>query len=215
MQGFFLGLTNGVTCLAFCAPVLAPFLLREGGGVRQNLGALLLFLLGRLGGYMAFALLAWATGSLLLTTASAASAHLQSLLIGAAYVGLAALLLLSALRRREPAACPIQSAQATLSRWPRLDARLLPVGMGLLAGLRLCPPLLLAFTEAARSGALGDSLLLFAAFFVGASIYILPLALLGALKRVPDLRIVGQFAAVIVALYYFASGLLLLGGGVR
>ena len=37
MQGFLLGLANGTTCLAFCAPALIPFLMHEGQTVRQNL----------------------------------------------------------------------------------------------------------------------------------------------------------------------------------
>ena len=52
MQGFFLGLANGTSCLALCAPVLIPFLLSEGNNVGQNLVTLLKFLGGRLGGYL-------------------------------------------------------------------------------------------------------------------------------------------------------------------
>lgn len=47
MQGLLLGLANGTTCLAFCAPVLVPFLLERGETVRQNLLTLLKFLGGR------------------------------------------------------------------------------------------------------------------------------------------------------------------------
>jgi len=207
MQGFLLGLANGTTCLAFCAPVLVPFLLEEGKNVRQNLATLFKFLGGRLGGYTLFGLLAWATGSLLLR-----AANYQSLVIGAAYVGLAALLLVAVLRKKAPAgACAFEGAQAKLSRWPAL----LPVGMGFLAGLKVCPPLLLAFTEAASTGTLTGSLVLFLTFFLGTSIYFIPLSFLGAFARVTALRIVGQFAAVIVALYYLYSGILLLAGGIQ
>ncbi len=208
MNGFLLGLANGTTCLVFCAPVLVPFLMHEGTSIRQNLVALLKFLGGRLGGYLLFGLLAWATGSLLLRTT-----RYEGLVIGAAYVGLSGLLLMAVLRGKTQAAgaCALEGARARLNRWPAL----LPVGMGLLAGLKLCPPVLLAFTDAASSGTLGGSLLLFLTFFLGTSLYFLPLSLLGALTRVPDLRIVGRFAAVIVALYYLYSGILLFAGGVH
>jgi sulfite exporter TauE/SafE len=207
MQGFLLGLANGTTCLVFCAPVLVPFLMHEGTSVRQSLVALLKFLSGRLGGYLLFGLLAWATGSLLVRTA-----RYEGVVIGAAYVGLSALLLIAVLRKRAPAGdCAFEGARARLSRWPAL----LPVGMGLLAGLKLCPPVLLAFTDAASSGTLGGSLLLFLTFFLGTSLYFLPISLLGAFSRVSDLRMVGRFAAVIVALYYLYSGILLVAGGVH
>ena len=46
------------------------------------------------------------------------------------------------------------------------------------------------------------------------ALYFLPFPLLGSLSRVPDVRIVGKFAAAIVSLYYFIAGILLLAGGV-
>lgn len=212
MQGFLLGLASGTTCLAFCAPVLVPFLLKEGKDVRQNLVTLLKFLGGRMGGYTLFGLLAWVTGSLLLQVT-----RYQSLVIGAAYVGLAALLLVAVLRKKAPSGtCALGEAQAKLSRWPALlPAGWLPAAMGLLAGLKICPPLLLAFTNAASTGTLAGSLVFFLAFFLGTSIYFIPLSFLGAFRQVSALRIVGQFAAAIVALYYLYAGvLLLIGGGV-
>jgi len=208
MQGFFLGLANGTSCLALCAPVLIPFLLSEGKDVRHNLATMGKFLGGRLLGYLLFGLLAWAVGGLLLEAGGA-----QALLIGGTYIGLSVLLLVAVFRKRKaaPGACAAAEAQARFRRWPAL----IPVGMGLMAGLKVCPPLLLAFTDAASSGTLGGSLLLFATFFLGTSLYFLPLPLLGAFTRMPDLRIVGRFAAVIVALYYLVSGVLLFAGGVQ
>lgn len=208
MQGFLLGLANGTTCLAYCIPVLVPFLLQEGRNVRQNLGTMGKFLGGRLGGYVVFGLLAWATGNMLV----AAAKH-QGLVIGTAYVGLSVLLLVAVLRKPVPApgACAFKGAQVTFSRWPAL----LPVGMGFLAGLRICPPLLLAFADAANTGTLAGSLMLFLAFFLGSSIYFIPLSFLGAVARIADLRIVGRFAAVIVAVYYLFSGILLFAGGIQ
>ncbi len=207
MQGFLLGLANGTTCLAYCIPVLVPFLLQEGRNVRQNLVTMSKFLGGRLGGYVIFGLVTWATGNMLVAVAN----H-QGLVIGTAYVGLSVLLLVAVLRKPipTPGACAFKGAQTRFSRWPAL----LPVGMGFLAGLRICPPLLLAFADAANTGTLAGSLILFFAFFLGSSIYFIPLSFLGAVARIADLRIVGKFAAVIVAVYYMFSGILLFAGGV-
>jgi hypothetical protein len=190
MQGFLLGLASGTTCLAFCAPALIPFIMHEGQTVRQNLVTLLKFLGGRMGGYLIFGLLAWATGSLFLEAVG-----YQALIIGIAYVGLAAVLLVAVLRRKAPSgACAFEGARAALNRWPAF----LPIGMGFLAGLKICPPLLLAFTNAASTGTL-----------VGSRVFFL-----GVFRRVSALQIVGKFAAVIVALYYLGAGILLLAGGV-
>ena len=206
MQGFLLGLASGTTCLAFCAPALIPFLMHEGQTVRQNLVTLLKFLGGRMGGYLIVGLLAWATGSLLLEAVG-----YQALMVGVAYVGLAAVLLVAVLRKKAPAgSCAFEGAQATLNRWPAF----LPFGMGFLAGLKICPPLLLAFADAASTGSLVGSLFFFLAFFLGTSVYFIPIPFLGVFRRVSDLQIVGKFAAVIVSLYYLYVGILLLAGGV-
>jgi hypothetical protein len=86
--------------------------------------------------------------------------------------------------------------------------------MGFLAGLKICPPLLLAFANAATTGTLVDSLIFFLMLFLGTSIYFIPLSSLGVLPRIPELRTVGRFAAVIVALYYLYAGIPLFAGGV-
>lgn len=208
MHGFLLGLANGTSCLALCAPVLVPFLLNESGDISKNMVTLLKFLGGRLMGYLIFGLLAWAAGGLLLASGGA-----EGLLVGGTYVGLSIILLLAVFGKRAPkhGACSLVEAKARFRRWPAP----IPVGMGLLAGLRVCPPLLLAFTDAAATGTLAGSLLLSVFFFLGTSLYFLPLPLLGTLSGLPDARIVGRFSSVIVALYYLFSGSLLIAGGVH
>jgi sulfite exporter TauE/SafE len=206
MRGFLLGLANGTACLAFCAPILVPLFLHEGRSVRQNLFTLLQFLGGRLGGYTLLGLLAWATGGLLVQVTG-----YQSLMIATAYVLLAGLLLVAVLRKTSARACSLQGMRARLARWPAL----LPAGMGFGAGLKICPPLLLAFANAADAGTLAGSLLFFATFFLGTLIYFVPVIFVGAFRHMPALRMVGKFAAVIVALFYLYLGLLFFIGGVR
>jgi hypothetical protein len=207
MQGFFLGLANGTSCLALCAPVLVPLLLSEGHSVGKNLRTLAKFLGGRLGGYLLFALLAWTLGGVL-----KGLGKYEALVVGGTYVGLSLLLLTGVFRKTGPRShsCAVTEVHARLRRWPSL----VPVGMGLLAGLKVCPPVLLALTGAASRGTLAGSLLFFVTFFMGTSLYFLPISLLGAFAHAPDVRLVGKFAAVIVALYYLFSGALLFAGGV-
>jgi hypothetical protein len=206
MQGFLLGLATGATCLAYCAPVLVPFLLGEGRGVRQNWAVLAQFLGGRLGGYLLFALLAWLVGQLL-----GGLERYRSLLFGGAYILLAAVLVYYGLRQApELCAGAARGARASLQRWPAV----LPLGLGFLTGLNLCPPFLLAFTGAANARSLLGSLLFFATFFVGTAVYLLPFPLLGALRGYAALRTIGRLAAALVALYYLAQGAILFAGGI-
>jgi sulfite exporter TauE/SafE len=66
MEGFLLGLASGITCLAYCASVLTPFMLGEGNKIRRNGFVLAQFLLGRLLGYLLFGAAAWLAGQLLI-----------------------------------------------------------------------------------------------------------------------------------------------------
>ena len=55
VKGFLLGIASGGACLAYCAPVLVPYLLGEGKTLRGNAVLVGGFLGGRLIGYLAFA----------------------------------------------------------------------------------------------------------------------------------------------------------------
>jgi sulfite exporter TauE/SafE len=206
MEGFLLGLASGGTCLAYCAPVLVPLLLGAGRDSRANAVILAKFLAGRLGGYLLFGLLAWGVGeNIVIRTES------RSVLFGIAYVLLAALLFWFGLGGM-PSSCALGAAglRGRLARWPAL----LPVGMGFFTGLNLCPPFLLAFAGAAYAGSLAASLLFFASFFAGTTLYLIPLPFLGALRRHTALAAIGRMAAVLMAAYYLYSGILAFMGGI-
>ncbi len=207
MQGFLLGLAVAPTCLAYCAPVLVPYLLGEGRDVRQNYAVLGQFLGGRLGGYLLFGLLAWAANQLLFQ-----DTRYQGFTFGLIYVALAGFLALYGLSR-PPTACAGRSLRGLLSmlraRWPVL----LPLTLGFFTGLNLCPPFLLAVTEAAHAGSAWESVLFFLAFFLGTAVYFIPLPFLGALRRFPALQTVGKLAAVVMAAYYGYVGIIMVIGG--
>jgi sulfite exporter TauE/SafE len=205
VEGLLLGLASGGTCLAFCAPVLLPLMLGAGQPVRANGFLLAEFLLGRLGGYLLFGMLAWWTGQRILD-----APDLRAALFGSAYVVLAALLLAFGLAK-PPAAC--LWGPAAVRKWRARCPSLLPLGLGFFTGLNLCPPFLLALAGAAYAGGLGASLLFFGAFFLGTSVYLIPLPFLGIFHRHAAVAWIGKTAAVLMAVYYLFSGILALIGG--
>jgi hypothetical protein len=206
-EGFAVGLVGGTACLATCVPVLLPYLLAEGERPRWDGAALGSFLLGRLAGYLSFALLAWLLGVTLLEGWAS-----RALLVGAAYLALGGLLIVYGFRR-PPTACAAAPAAGLLarvrSRWPTA----LPAVLGLLTGLSLCPPFLLAVTRAADSGGLAGSLAFFAAFYCATSLYLIPLPFAGLLRRRVVVRTVGRLAAGVVGAYFAYLGLIALLGG--
>jgi hypothetical protein len=113
-----------------------------------------------------------------------------------------------------PAMCPASRQGRRLAsvaaRWPAV----LPVALGLLTGLSWCPPFLLAVAGAAESGGVPGSLAFFAAFFVGTSLYFLPLSGLGVLRRSRALGQVARLAAGVIGTVYLYRGLAFFYGGI-
>jgi len=208
MHGLLLGLSNGTVCLAYCAPVLVPFLLGEGRNTRRNFFVVTEFLLGRLAGYLLFAILAWITSRLLLEKISR-----RGLVLGLVYLVLSGFLFVYGLSKTA-APCAARPLKSFLSRESIRDSGVLPPLLGFVTGLNLCPPFLLAFTGATETGSLAGSVLFFLFFFVGTSVYFLPAPFLGSLNRFKLLRTVGKLSALVIAVYYFYVGTLMFGGGI-
>jgi sulfite exporter TauE/SafE len=228
MDGFLLGLANGITCVASCAPVMIPLFLGEGRRVKQNGWLLTQFLLGRLAGYLLFGALAWITGRLIFQAGGP-----SGVVFGGIYLLMGSLLLIYGLGEfvhlpqplkfamaggpslsgsgHSPLACPVPPRQ--VRQWLRFAPALFPLALGFLTGLNLCLPFIIAFTGAAGQASLLGSVLFFAAFFAGTAVFFLPLPFVGAFQRAQGLRTIGKFAAVIVALYYLYTGLITLMGG--
>jgi len=207
MQGLFLGLSNGVTCVAYCTPVLIPYMLGEGKSVAQNFLALSQFLLGRLAGYLAFAFVAWLINLSVLERLGS-----KGLLIGALYIIFSCFLMVYAFFKTD-APCAARSIGYIAGKIK--VPFLIPILAGLLSGLAFCPPFLLAMTDAASEGSLSYSLFFFFMFFIGTSIFFIPIPFVGMLRCLTALRIIGKMAAGIVGLYYLYAGIITVIAGVK
>lgn len=202
-SGFLLGLANGGACLATCAAVLVPLFLGEGRKPSENGGLLARFLAGRLAGYLLFGLLAWLAGGLILIDPA-----VRSRLFALATFVLAGLMLAYGLGKLKIAPCAVTPRQvrSRLGGLPALRPWI-PVAFGLLTGVNLCPPFLMAFTNAALNGTLEGSLGFFAAFFVGTSLYLLPVPFVGLFRgHGAALQMVGRYSAALMSVYYIVSG---------
>lgn len=205
LAGFLLGISSGTVCLAYCAPVLLPYFMGEAKNIRGNSIDLLLFLGGRLAGYLLFAILAWKINQLVFLRNSAN----HNLLLGLIYFIIAGLLIVFAFQKKKTT-CMAEPLRKHLSK---LSLPTLPAVLGFLTGVNLCPPFLMAFTNATQSKELLQSLLFFGAFFGGTIIYFIPFPFIGMLNRYPGVQIVGKFASAIIGSYYLYLGLILVLGG--
>lgn len=144
MQGFILGLSSGTACIAYCAPVLIPYLLGERKSALQNVFVISQFLGGRLLGYLTFGVIAWGINRSILQ-----AVDYREFLIGIAYVVLSGFLIFYSFSK-VGSSCAGEQMRGLLNRvkvgWPVL----LPAVMGVVTGLSFCPPFLLALANAAR-----------------------------------------------------------------
>jgi sulfite exporter TauE/SafE len=209
MQGFLLGLSNGLVCVAYCAPVFVPYMLGESSGVFQNISLTIQFLAGRLLGYLVFGVIAWGINKTILEALG-----YRELIIGGAYIVLSVSLIIYSLFNIKTS-CAVEHINGYFYKIKVLWPSLLPVVMGFATGLNFCPPFLIAVTNAAALESLLQSLLFFFMFFLGTSLFFIPMPLIGMLRSFSVLGIIGKMAAGLIGLYYFYAGIFLIIGGIK
>jgi sulfite exporter TauE/SafE len=184
-SGFLLGLGTGVVCLAYCGPVLIPFMMGEGKTIAGNIGSVSLFLFGRLLAYLLIGLLAGLLGSTLLQPFPG-----KTVFMGIVYISLASMLVAYGFFRFRELCLgrsDLKFKKKYGIRWPFM----VPVIGGFATGL-------------------SSSLLFFLMFFLGTTVYFVPLPFIGFFRRQQVLRIIGKFAAILAGLLYLYKGVLMI-----
>ncbi|MFP4365338.1 MAG: sulfite exporter TauE/SafE family protein [Spirochaetia bacterium] len=198
-EAFLLGISAGTTCIITCAPIAVPVFLSKERNFTENLGTMGLFLGGRLIGYIIIGFILGMTGAFLrgfVDPAFEAELNAYVNIVIGLVLGLEALLL-----------------NAGENKFCRRISRHLPKGLpviilGLLTGLNLCPPFFAAgarvFTAAPGTGLPGFSgALYFLFFFLGTSLYFLPLAgVPGITKNRGTLILIARMTMALVAVYF-------------
>jgi sulfite exporter TauE/SafE len=211
MEGFLLGLANGGICFAYCAPPLVPYLMGTAKPVRSGYGALVMFLSGRLAGYLAFAAIAWMTHRLVLDRLTGNWA-----LAGLCYLLLATALFCFSWGARfwsREKTCAAGSSHRLIAALGGAAPWTVPALLGLFTGLNICPPFLVAFARAANYTEFLQTALFFMAFFVGTSIFLVPLPFLGLFRKISSWQTIGRLSALVVAGFYFYKALIAFAGG--
>ena len=193
LEGWLLGLSTGPYCLGACAPFLVPFLLAEGGSTwRRNVALVSEFLLGRLVAYLAFgAVIGW--------LGEALKPHLNQRLASTALVVTSAVMILYAVVKGLPRwkLCAL-SAQ-------RLPMRRLPFVLGLLIGINVCPPFLVAMARIIQLGGALSGAVFFLGFFAGTALWTIPLLSVSPFTRSLRAQRIGALAAVLVGAWFLLT----------
>jgi sulfite exporter TauE/SafE len=204
MEALLLGLTTGTSCLVFCGPVILPYLLGEGISVRRSLVDISIFLGARFIIYILLGLIAALVGQAFLGTD-----FFRNIITGSAYIVLSVALVIYAFLRIKPL-CLLKNIREIPVNYPDRRTMTVPLIGGLVTGLSFCPALLLAFTGAASERSVLHSIVYFIFFFLGTTVYFLPLIFLGLIHGRNVIHIIGKFAAGIAGIFFFIKGLIML-----
>lgn len=204
-EALILGLASGPACVASCGPVLVPSLLAERSGMRLNSRYLSAFLATRLLGYLLFAAVAWEVGALVSLPSPA-----RSSLFAMIHLLLAGVLLRYAWSVGR--ACNHACGSPELVTIGGAGRHRIPGAavLGFLTGISLCAPFVAAGVRAAEAANVAAAMLFFAVFFLGTSVWFVPFAGLGWVRRNEAVTTVARMAMVLIALYYFYAGLMTL-----
>jgi sulfite exporter TauE/SafE len=186
-EGFLLGLTTGTTCLATCGPVYAPYLTQYSRTLPKSLLAILELSAGRFISYLVVGAAAGLIGRQV-------DFEGKGLITATGYCLFSVFLLITAFRtRRRDQNCP-------MGRWTGIVDR--PLVLGILTGINICPPFLLALTKTFQGSGPLAGMTLFAAFFVGTSLFLLPISAFGLLGSQKLFRSIARWAAVAVSVWF-------------
>lgn len=191
ISGFLTGLSVGIYCLGICLPIFIPVLLGQKRETKESFWLILQFSLGRLLGYLFFGLIIGYLGVVIETLLVHKIAGLTTLSLGF-------LMIFYSLGLFHFGAKICQR---------RFFFTKIPFFLGLLTGVSPCPPFLasLGYVFNLKSILLGIVYFLF--FFLGTSIYIVPLAFLGFFSQKTIFQKVAKVSGILVGIYFLISGL--------
>jgi sulfite exporter TauE/SafE len=189
-EGFLLGLATGTTCLATCGPVYVPYLMQYNRTLPKSLLAILELSAGRFVSYIAVGAAAGLIGRQV-------DFEGKGLITALGYCLFSVFLLITAFRTYR------RDQNCRIGRWAGIVDR--PLVLGILTGINICPPFLLALTKAFHGSGPVAGMSLFAAFFVGTSLFLLPISAFGLLGARNFFRSIARWVAVAVSGWFLVQ----------
>lgn len=189
INGLLLGLSTGVFCFSYCAPIFLPQLISEKDKYK-GWSVFLKFNLGRLLAYAIFgAVFGW-LGS---------QVHAQFLqnFTRPIMIVLSILLILYGLGLTLP--------KLRWCAW--IKKAQLPFISGFLLGINICPPFLLALTYNFQQAGVISGIIFFIMFFIGTTIYLIPLTFFGILSKTKWIRQSARLAAIIIGFVFLIQNI--------
>lgn len=202
-DSFILGLSSGSACLATCGIVMFPYLMAGSAGVKRIATDLSLFLITRFVIYFILATLAWYFGQAIFN-----NPVVRNIVPGILYIVFAVMLVWYSIDKNRHRDCPARILKTVNNH------RLVPILLGLVNSLGFCPALFIILTKGATQVSLTQSYIAFLAFFIGSSIWFLPLPLAGKIRKKEVLKTIGILATGLAGIIFMIKGITNLIGGI-
>jgi len=205
IQPFLLGISTGIFCFTYCVPFIAPYLVSEQRKLSKNFKVILEFILGRLSGYILF-------GAVFGYLGEKINNQTVNLILITSLILLSGVLILYSLGlvRNKGFFC-----SAKYSKFKNKA----PIVMGFLMGINICPPFLMSLAYVFTLHSAVRGIIYFLMFFLGTTIYFLPVVFLGYLGKMKEFRLVARIAGLIVGfafliygIYYVSRGFVIFHG---
>lgn len=186
VQGFLTGLSVGVYCIGICLPVFVPLLLSQRRHLKSAFWVILEFSLGRLLGYIFFGVLIGWMGLAI----NSSTVHL---IISLGTIILAVLMMVYAL------GFWVWGSRVCATRFNRIK---IPFVLGFLTGINVCPPFLASLGYIFNLKSIGNGVIYFLMFFLGTSVYIIPMGFLYSLTTNKTFRRIAIASGFIAGFYF-------------
>ena len=196
LESFVLGLSQGLICMGICFPVMGLFLLGKEQSFSSSGKLLVLFLAGRLSGYLVFALISALLGKALW------GMPFLNFLFPCVYFLLGLLMVVYGLSRFSFPGHFCHYLNRTY------DSPFYILFVGWVTGINLCPPFMGLFVLSVEKADIGKSLLSFSSFFAATSLYLIPLVFLSRLTKRKTVRHSAALASFAAGIYFMVKAFL-------
>lgn len=198
-----LGISTGSACVATCGMVMFPYLMSGSAGIKRITIDLSIFMLTRFVAYFFLATLSWYFGQALFQ-----NPVVKNIVPGILYIVLSIMLVYYSISKSRKHDCPAKMITTINNK------KIIPILVGLVNSLGFCPALFIVLTKGATQNSLMQSYLAFTAFFIGSSVWFLPLPFVGKIKKVEVLRTIGILATGLAGIIFMIKGITILIGGI-
>ena len=199
IQPFLLGISVGIFCFTYCVPFIAPYLVSEKRKLKNNFKILLEFIFGRLVGYLLF-------GAVFGYLGEKISNQTVNLILIISLLILSIVLIFYALGFLKP------KGIFCSAKYTKFKKRA-PIVMGFLMGINICPPFLMSLAYVFTLHSAVKGIVYFLMFFLGTTIYFLPVTFLGYLGKMKEFRLVARVAGLVVGLAFLIYGIYYISRG--